>query len=85
MRTEEEVLKDFEKLGYKINKNYSNYFIWLDIEDEKDILRIDIEKIPFSYCKFDIRKKDCHERPIIINMHEHKLLHELFEIWGWLE
>ena len=72
MRTEEEVLKDFEKLGYKIIKNTKT---WLEIYDE------------FLGNKFLISKEDkayCVENGEPISMLEHSLLTELFQIWNWL-
>ena len=67
LRTEEDVLKDFEKLGWKVTENNKN---WLRIENmEHDIL---IYKTTKEY--------DCDW----ISLIEHKLLNELFTIWGWI-
>ena len=67
MRTEQEVLKDFEKLGWKVIENNKN---WLKIENmEHEIL---ICKMVEEYCCDWIFKN------------EHKLLNELFTIWGWI-
>lgn len=84
MRTEQEILKDFEKLGYKRNENDHEYIIRLEKENEKYVLRLEINKVVLGYCKYEIRKEDCFEKTINIKMSEHKLLHELFTIWGWL-
>ena len=75
MRTEEEVLKDFEKLGYKIKEN-TNIELVLGTK--------------FFFIKFKKLSKVYHtyyedsKLQSTINMQEHKLLNELFSIWGWL-
>ena len=75
MRTEEEVLKDFEKLGYKIKEN-TNIELVLGTK--------------FFFIKFKELSKVYHtyfedsKLHSTINMQEHKLLNELFSIWGWL-
>lgn len=84
MRIEERILKDFELLGYKRNEDNPDGLIWLDKETRNYILRIEINKFMFSYCKFEVSKKSWLEYPIVVKMSEHKLLHELFELWGWL-
>lgn len=84
MRTEKEILKDFEQLGYKINEDYSAYMIRLEKENKDYVLRIDIDKSSLGYCKYEITKSDCSERTIYVRFWEHKLIHELFECWGWL-
>lgn len=82
MRTEEEILKDFEKIGYKKNEDKSEErFIILDKEEENFILRIRINGF-IGYCKYEITKLDCTERTIYIRTHEHELIHELFERWS---
>ena len=77
MRTEEQVIKDFEKIGYKITRN-SHYFIIFKNDNE---FIINIDKSNQSY--------ECYwgDRELLnsIYMQEHKLLHELFKIWGWIE
>ena len=75
MRTEKEVLQDFEKLGYSIIKN--EWFLELINTNNGITIDIDLEDKEYwkenSYC-YTIR----------LNMQEHKLLTELFTIWGWL-
>ena len=72
MRTEQEVLKDFEKLGYEIVCNNN--------------IRIELNNIDYKL----VISKICHwyfcESVLTtpINVQEHKLLTELFTIWGWL-
>ena len=68
-RTEEQILNDFKKLGYEIEKTEE----WLKIR--KDSLKFTIY----------FKEKTYWYNDMLIGMKEHKLLHELFEIWGWLE
>ena len=70
IRTEEEILKDFEKLGYKIIENNPN---WLELSLEDENLRIEIFKADMTYTFDDY-----------LDMQEHKLLHELFLCWAWI-
>lgn len=81
MRTEQEILKDFEDLGYKRNKNTAECMLRLEKENEKRVLRIDINRMFLGYCKYEITKRDCSEQVIYINMWEHKLITEYFESW----
>lgn len=72
MRTEEQVLKDFEKIDYVVKKNNEK---WLEIYND------------FLGYTFLISKEDrtyCVEFGEPITMQEHKLLNELFTIWDWL-
>ena len=69
MRTEEQVLKDFEKLSWKVTQN------------EKDFLILCYgERARFVICKH----LKSYSSNGLINMQEHKLLTELFQIWNWL-
>lgn len=70
-RTEQEVLKDFEKLGYEVVRNDDG---WLELE----IVGTDVSMM---ICKLD-NNYDFVGDPLTIQ--EHKLLNELFECWGWL-
>lgn len=73
MRTEQDVLKDFEKLGYEIR--IDKYCIcmngYLDV-----CIYIDFRDNTYSKCKY-LESED-------ITIQEHKLLNELFTIWGWI-
>lgn len=87
MRTEKEVLKDFRKLGYKITKSKSKYahFIYLkqhlySINGIKVSKFININLIQKQYKCFN----DFYKYEENITMQEHKLLTDLFKIWGWL-
>ena len=73
MRTEEQVFTDFKKLGYTLKHEIYRY----DFKNEDDE-HIIIGKRRKWYCK-----KDEHTSYLPIDLREHKLLHELFEIWGW--
>lgn len=70
-RTEEEILKDFEKLGYVIVRNDDD---WLELEIVGTDVSIMSSKLDKSY--------DFAGEPL--TMQEHKLLNELFECWGWI-
>ena len=87
IRTEEEILKDFEKLG------------WIVVDNNVDLVLKRLEKEMFieiyPYCYIHINKEkqtysviDIHNGANYryeLSMKEHKLLHELFICWGWLE
>jgi hypothetical protein len=75
MRTEEEVLKDFEKLGYEIVSNGSGF---IKLNNKGDMIRI--SKYSMWYRSYF----EDSELAVPIDMQEHKLLNELFSIWGWL-
>ena len=71
-RTEQEILKDFEKLGYFIKKETS--FITLTNEYD-DVIFIDLKDKCYD--------KSHYLHVVSITIQEHKLLNELFEVWGW--
>lgn len=79
MRTEKEIFKEFEKLGYTIDNDKTHCY--MENEYKKKIL-INKKIKMFTCCK---PSWCCVEAvsPLFIN--EFKLLHELFELWGWLE
>lgn len=80
-RTEQEVLKDFEKLGYKVNRN-TNFTIVLENNNEIELV---ISKVNHWYtCKIT-NSISSRKEALYIDMEEHKLLTELFTIWGWLD
>ena len=74
MRTEEEILKEFEELGY-------------DIFNAPGLLKLNINGLTIIVAKYT-RCYECYcdedRESYVIDMLEHKLLHELFECWGWL-
>lgn len=67
-RTEQEILKDFEALGWLITSQTETH-----IELNYDGLKLLIWKSDKTYM-FDN----------FIDMQEHKLLNELFEVWQWI-
>lgn len=71
MRTEQDVLKDFEKLGYKLLYNNSFCLVF----ERNNLYTLSISKQYKEYWT---------DGEISINMQEHKLLNELFQIWGWI-
>ena len=74
-RTEQEILKDFEKLGYV---NISNIPTIITLKNDNTIIVIKIKKQ--RYRKYDNRDFE----PVDFTMQEHKLLNELFEVWQWI-
>lgn len=81
MRTEQEILKDFEELGYK-------YKIWSVKCGIIHILNKDKYPIPMLIINKEYKNYFFVESAIIdMELHKilHKLLHELFECWGWFE
>lgn len=71
MRTEQDVLNDFEKLGWKVTEN-----------DDED-LTLRYSKIPSLAIWVDKNKK-CYSSNTCIDIQEHKILNELFYIWNWI-
>lgn len=75
MRTEKEVLKDFEELGYKVIEK--EWFLELINNDSNATIDVDFEDKEYW-------KENSHCYSMRFTMQEHKLLNELFTIWGWL-
>ena len=77
MKNEEEVLQKFRQYGGIINANDER--VLMIIIDNRCI---EIDKQCKCYYCYDVFKS----RPVstFIKMNEHKLLNELFTIWGWL-
>ena len=74
-RTEQEILKDFETLGYKVAfVSEENRLLLYKSNDDT----IFIYKNTKEYEKCDIIQS------INLTIQEHKLLHELFEVWQWV-
>ena len=76
MRTEEEILKDFEKLEYEIQQNNKIRLIMYCYD-----ISIYIDKFEQTFGKEDTLSNEANR----FDMQEHKLLHELFTCWGWLD
>lgn len=78
MRTEEEVLKDFEKYGTLTLIRNDEYVLMIIVG--KRCIEIDKEcKCHYCYDAFKTRPVSTG-----IRLEEHKLLNELFSIWDWL-
>ena len=76
IRTEEEILKDFEKLGYKV---VGNSDVFIKLYNNGDTIRIS------KYSRWYSAYEEDERVSIPIDMQEHKLLHELFTCWRWLD
>ena len=92
MRTENEVIKDFEKLGYRIEHKNTKYASSVNaILLLKDYIEaFDDEKLSKEIC-IDLNNKSyqCYETfyycPLELTMEEHLLLTELFKALGWIK
>lgn len=80
MRTEQEVLKDFEDLGYEVVCNNN---LRIKLENNGEIIAISKYSCWYSSKRYDEYNK-YEGISVPIGMKEHKLLNELFTIWGWL-
>ena len=88
IRTEEEILKDFEKLGWNVESGYI-CFTLKKIEKEQWMFGeinhhcyININKEKHTYSAKDLHSFNNCE--YVLSMQEHELLNELFICWGWL-
>ena len=72
MRTEQDVLNDFEKLGWYVSRN------------DEDDFTLRLKGNPTCAIWIDKLTKE-YSMSCCLDMQEHKLLNELFTIWGWLE
>ena len=70
-RTEQEILKDFEALGW-----------YVSINDEDDFT-LRIKGNPTCAIWIDKLTKE-FSMNCCLDMQEHKLLNELFEVWQWI-
>lgn len=77
MRTEEEILKEFEELGYEVDNDDVALILSL-----QETLGTITKYITIFISK---RRKLYITRSGSIGMEEHKLLSELFTVWGWIE
>ena len=78
MRTEQKILKDFEALGYKIKVNNASMIY---LTNDYAVI-IHINKLMKWYAK--CTNNNNNEIVRNFTMQEHKLLNELFTLWGWL-
>ena len=86
IRTEEEILKDFEKLGWIVVDGYVE-FVLKKIEQGRHFeihpyCFIIINEEKHTYCVVDIINGTNYRYEL--SMQEHKLLNDLFVCWGWL-
>ena len=70
-RTEADILKDFEKLGWKVTRN------------DEDDFTLRLKGNPTCAIWIDKLTKE-YSMTCCLDMQEHKLLNELFNLWGWL-
>lgn len=70
-RTEADILKDFEKLGWIVSRN------------DEDDFTLRLKGNPTCAIRIDKLTKE-YSISCCLDMQEHKLLNELFEVWGWL-
>ena len=71
-RNEQDILAEFEKLGYEVivEKDHIRMSGYEDV-----CIYVDLENKSYSKNKY-LQAED-------ITLQEHKLLSELFEVWGW--
>ena len=74
--TEQDVLNEFEKIGWQVTRNDN---ICMILKREEDVLTISKLSKWYHCCL-----PQANEYRLPIDMDDHKLLHELFKIWGWL-
>lgn len=83
-RTEQEILKDFEKIGWKtIENNEDTLTLHMSFKNHIGYYLLNIYKQIRTYKTMAIIKNEDYSAEIEIP--EHKLLHELFTVWGWLK
>lgn len=74
---EQKIFKELENKGYEIHK-IEGYNICLykyyEKYDEEYAIIIDLK----NKCYY------CESMDVVIDMKIHQLLHQLFEIWGWI-
>ena len=88
-RTEQDVLNDFEALGWKVADGYVDFTL-KKIEKKESVflgeycvcsfITIFKEKQTYRTITNSKFNTNCYE----LSMQEHKLLNELFTIWGWI-
>lgn len=76
---EQKIFKEFEELGYEIERNTDISEIYLT--NKKADCKIVIDKFKRFYY---IREFYSTEYQTLL-LQEHSLLHKLFELWGWFD
>ena len=89
MTREEEILKEFENLGWHLTDGYVDFVLNKLIKEQGmfgEIYHhcyISINETNKTYSAVDLHIfNTCRYE---LSMKEHKLLHELFKCWGWLD
>ena len=75
--TEQEVLKKFEELGYKVKNIYDDLI--LTCIEKNTIIGVDKIRKTYFAREFDVKEYQ------LLDMQEHQLLTELFKCWGWID
>ena len=70
MRTEKEVLKDFNRSGLKIVENNQRWIVLLKTRTDERLFIYKIKKVYSAQFRVSVRV--------------HKLINELYQVWGWL-
>ena len=78
-RTEQEIIKEFEKLGYKVEQDNDMFLEIGHFDDELEYEYICFNKDEHTYEKYMLGGET-----MAFTMQEHKLLNELFECWRWI-
>lgn len=76
---EQKIFKEFEELGYEIERNPHISEIYLT--NKKADCKIVINKFKKFYY---VREFYTPEYQTLL-LNEHQLLHKLFELWGWFD
>lgn len=81
MRTEQDVLNDFEKIGYQIVVTNEKE-LSIGFQTVNGWFGMNIYKYAKSYEVYEII--NATQFSVSLGIQEHKLLNELFQIWGWI-
>ena len=76
---EQKIFKEFEELGYGIERNTDISEIYLT--NKRADCKIVINKFKETYY---VREFYTNEYQMLLQK-EHQLLHKLFELWGWFD
>lgn len=77
----QKIFKEFEELGYKIQKSVMGFNNIIYISNIENMSTIVIDTKNKLYSKHYTISFDSS---MPITLQEHQLLHKLFEIWGWI-
>lgn len=70
MRTEKEILRDFNRSGFKIVENNQRWIVLLKTRTDERL--------------FIYKKKKVYSAHFKVSVRVHKLINELYQVWGWL-